>query len=177
MAAKFLYGVALKRIPGVEFMHDICNLAAKKKKSIFLYGSREVVNRAAAAALRLKYPQLRIAGRSHGYVTESEMPNLVQRINHSGAEVLFLALGSPRQEKWFASHALELSNVKVCQGIGGTLDTIAGNVRRAPALWQKWSIEWLYRLLCEPKRLRRQKVLPVFVFQVIMTKLQSVAGM
>ncbi len=81
------------------------------------------------------------------------MPDLVRRINDSGATILFLALGSPRQEKWFATHAPHLLHVKVCQGIGGTLDTIAGTVKRAPAVWQKLSAEWLYRLLSEPKRI------------------------
>ena len=86
---------------------------------------------------------------------------------------LFLALGSPKQEKWFAGHAHELEHVKVCQGIGGTLDTIAGTVRRAPDIWQRFSAEWLYRLLSEPKRIGRQKVLPIFAFRVLMTMAKS----
>ncbi len=171
LAAKLLYGATLSRVPGVELMMDICHLATEAKKSVFIYGSREAVNKAAVERLQLKYPNLIVAGRSNGYVPESEMPQLIARINDSGADILFLALGSPRQEKWFAAHAPELTQVKVCQGIGGTLDTIAGTVKRAPAIWQKLSIEWLYRLLREPKRVRRQKVLPVFVCKVLIEKI------
>ena len=167
IAAKILYGVSLSRVPGVEFMLDICQLAVQMEKSIFIYGSRESVNEIAVNKLRGRFPGLRVAGRSNGYVSESDMADLIRRINESGAEILFLALGSPRQEKWFSSHAGEFTNVKVCQGIGGSLDTIAGTVKRAPAIWQRLSLEWFYRLLSEPKRIRRQKVLPLFILQVI----------
>ena len=110
LAARLLHGAVLHRVPGVEFMKDICHLAAKEGKSVFIYGSRESVNKTAADNLRMKYPGLRIAGRSDGYVLDAQMPELVRRINDSGAEILFLALGSPRQEKWFTTYAPELSN-------------------------------------------------------------------
>jgi N-acetylglucosaminyldiphosphoundecaprenol N-acetyl-beta-D-mannosaminyltransferase len=130
LAARLLHGAALSRVPGVEFMKDICRLAAQEQKSVFFYGAREAVNQTAAEKLRLQFPGLRIAGRSDGYVPESQMPELVRRINDTGADILFLALGSPRQEKWFAAHAPELLHVKVCQGIGGTLDAITGTLNR-----------------------------------------------
>jgi N-acetylglucosaminyldiphosphoundecaprenol N-acetyl-beta-D-mannosaminyltransferase len=170
MAAKILHGAKLSRIPGVEFMRDICRLAANEDKSIFIYGSREEVNKAVAKKLRTQHPRLRVAGRSHGYVMENKMPDLIKYINDSGADILFLALGSPIQEKWFAKYAHELKFITVCQGIGGTLDTIAGSVKRAPAIWREFSLEWLYRLLDEPKRIHRQKVLPIFAFKVLMMK-------
>ena len=174
LAARLLHGVILSRIPGVEFMQDICHLAAKEDKSVFIYGAREAVNKTAAEELRIRFPEIRIAGLSDGYVPESQMCDLIKRINDSGADILFLALGSPTQEKWFATHASKLSSVKVCQGIGGTLDAIAGNVKRAPVIWQRYSVEWLYRLLSEPKRIGRQKVLPLFAFKVMMAMLSSV---
>ena len=102
------------------------------------------------------------------------MPDLIDRINESGAEILFIALGSPMQEKWYAEHKNELTHVRVCQGIGGTLDTIAGNVKRAPEVWRRFSLEWLYRLLSEPKRIKRQKVLPIFAMMVLISKLKTV---
>jgi N-acetylglucosaminyldiphosphoundecaprenol N-acetyl-beta-D-mannosaminyltransferase len=173
LAAKLLYGVSLKRVPGVELMKDICKLAAENRKSVFLFGSQDWVNEAAANTLQRIYPELHIAGRSHGYVSEKKMPELIGRINDSKADILFLSLGSPTQEKWFATHAQDLSHVKVCQGIGGTLDTIVGKVKRAPYIWQRFSLEWLYRLLSEPKRIRRQRVLPIFVLKVFAAKLKS----
>ena len=173
LAARLLYGVTLSRVPGVEFMKEICRLAQQESKSVFLYGAREEVSQQAAERLQLEFPGLRIAGRSDGYIPESKMAELVQSINDSGASILFLALGSPRQEKWFASHAAELKNIRVCQGIGGTLDTIAGRVNRAPAFWRHFSLEWFYRLLSEPKRIGRQKVLPIFAFRVLLTMAKS----
>jgi N-acetylglucosaminyldiphosphoundecaprenol N-acetyl-beta-D-mannosaminyltransferase len=173
LAARLLYGIALRRVPGVEFMKDVCRLAEKENKSVFIYGANEAVNKTASEKLLRQFPGLRIAGRSNGYVPEAKMPALVRRINDSGAAILFLALGSPRQEKWFAAYAPALLHVRVCQGIGGTLDTIAGTVKRAPEIWQRFSMEWLYRLVTEPKRISRQKVLPVFAFKILMAKVRS----
>ena len=176
VAARLLYGTKLERVPGVEFMEEICNLAGTHDKKVFIYGSKEEVNKAAVEKLCARYPGLTISGRSHGYIPEEEMLDLIDRINRSRAEILFLALGSPKQERWFATYSKDLLHVRVCQGIGGTLDTIAGNVRRAPKIWQKYHLEWLYRLLAEPKRLKRQKVLPVFGVRIIALKLRMLLG-
>jgi N-acetylglucosaminyldiphosphoundecaprenol N-acetyl-beta-D-mannosaminyltransferase len=170
MAAKLLHGVSLRRVPGVDLMRDICQLAAEEAKSVFFYGASESVSQTAVEKLQIVFPKMRIAGRSNGYVQPSKIPELIKRINDSGAEILFLALGSPKQERWFAAHAAALSTVKICQGIGGTLDTIAGTVKRAPVIWQRLSLEWLYRLLSEPRRIHRQKALPVFALKVIKCK-------
>jgi N-acetylglucosaminyldiphosphoundecaprenol N-acetyl-beta-D-mannosaminyltransferase len=110
---------------------------------------------------------LKISGRANGYVKDDEMGGLIERINASGAAVLFVALGSPKQEKWFARHKGQLTHVRVVQGIGGTLDTIGGNVKRAPEFWCRHNLEWLYRLLSEPKRIARQRVLPIFAWLVL----------
>ena len=150
LAARLLYGARLSRVPGVEMMENICRLAATEGYSIFIYGAQEEVNRKAAEELVRRYPTLRIAGRSNGYVKEDEMEGLVANINASGAKILFLALGSPKQERWYATYRDRLEHVRIVQGIGGTLDTIAGNVKRAPEIWCRLSLEWLYRLLAEP---------------------------
>jgi len=172
VAARILHKAVLARVPGSEFIFDLCRLAEIKKYQIFLYGAKEEVSKAAAEKLQMRYPGLIIAGRENGYLKESEMPELIKRINNSGAEILFVALGSPMQEKWYAEHKHELTNVRVCQGIGGTLDTIAGNVKRAPEIWCKYSVEWLYRLISEPRRIKRQKVLPVFAMMVLVAKVK-----
>jgi N-acetylglucosaminyldiphosphoundecaprenol N-acetyl-beta-D-mannosaminyltransferase len=172
-AAKILFGARLERIPGSEFFFDICRLAAENGSSIFIYGAKEESNRVAANRLKKSFHYLRVAGRSNGYISNAEMPALINRINQSRAEILFLALGSPRQESWFAKHHRELKYIKVCQCIGGTLDTIAGNVRRAPEIWRKYSLEWLYRLITQPGRIRRQVVLPLFVYAVLLAKVKS----
>jgi N-acetylglucosaminyldiphosphoundecaprenol N-acetyl-beta-D-mannosaminyltransferase len=171
-AARILHGTRLMRVPGSEFIFDICDLAEKEGRGIFIYGAKENTNKNAVERLQKKYPALKMVGRCNGYVKESEIPDLLDRINNSHAEILFLALGSPKQEKWFAKHHHELKYIKVCQCIGGTLDTIAGNVKRAPEIWQKYSFEWLYRLIIQPNRIKRQKILPMFAIAVLKTKLK-----
>lgn len=176
LAARLLYGLRLERVPGVELMHAICGLSARRDCGVFIYGAREAVNKAAVIALRGLYPGIRIVGRANGYLGEEEMGALVKRINESKAEILFLALGSPKQERWLARYAGKLENVRVCQGIGGTLDTIAGNVRRAPEGWCRLGLEWLYRLLSEPGRLKRQSALPLFAAGIAAAKFRQVAS-
>jgi N-acetylglucosaminyldiphosphoundecaprenol N-acetyl-beta-D-mannosaminyltransferase len=174
LAARILYRVRLARVPGVEMMDEICSLSAGKGYRVFIYGAKEEVSAKSVAVLQKRYPSLEIVGRANGYVSPEEMPSLIDRINDSGAQVLFLALGSPRQEKWFVTYADRLHTVRVCQGIGGTLDTIAGTVKRAPRFWCNLNLEWLYRLLAEPKRIARQKVLPIFAYMVFRRKFDMV---
>jgi len=173
-AAKILYGARLTRVPGSEFIFDICELAEKEGKGIFVYGAKEETNRTAVEILEKRYSALKIVGRCNGYVKETSA--LIDHINNSQAEILFLALGSPKQENWYAKHHRKLKHIKVCQCIGGTLDTIAGNLKRAPEFWQRFSIEWLYRLLTQPSRIKRQKILPLFVFAVLKTKFKHLIG-
>ncbi len=173
-AMRRLHGLKAVRVPGSELMPKLCELAAAKGYGVFLFGSREEVNREAAERLVQRYPGLKIAGRANGYLTDEEMPGLVERINASGAEILFVALGSPKQEQWIQKWMPAL-NVNVCQGIGGTLDTIVGTVKRAPAVFCEFGLEWLYRLITNPKRIRRQIVLPVFAWRVMLCKFQGMA--
>ena len=174
MAARILYRVRLARVPGVEMMDEICRLSAKKRYKVFIYGAKEDVSAKSAEILQQRYPSLEIVGRANGYVSHEEMPTLIEQINIAGAQVLFLALGSPRQENWYATYASQLHTVRVCQGIGGTLDTIAGTVKRAPRFWCNLNLEWLYRLLAEPKRIARQRVLPIFAYLVFRRKIEMV---
>jgi N-acetylglucosaminyldiphosphoundecaprenol N-acetyl-beta-D-mannosaminyltransferase len=170
-AVRVLHGLRISRVPGSEFIFDICRLAEEEERGVFFYGAREAVSQAAVDRLRQRFPRLTIAGRANGYIPETDMPQLVEQINASGAEILFIALGSPRQEKWFATYAGALRHVKVCQGIGGTLDTIAGAVKRAPVFWCRLNLEWFYRLVKEPRRIERQRLLPLFALKVLLEKI------
>lgn len=173
LAARILHGSSFPRIPGSEFIFDICDIAEQKGYGIFVYGASEAVNSASVDIIHMRYPKMRIAGRANGFVSDKEMPALVERINESKADILFLALGSPKQEKWFVRHKDSLKYVRICQGIGGTLDTIGGTVKRAPVAWCNLGLEWLYRLLSEPSRIKRQKILPIFAWLVLQAKLKS----
>lgn len=166
VATRWLRSARLGRVAGADLMQNICGLSARKGYSVFLYGASEEVNRGSAEILAQRYPGLAIAGRCNGYVGEDQMEALVQQINDSAPNILFVALGSPRQEQWVSAH-LDRLDVSVIQCIGGTLDTIVGTVKRAPILFQKAGLEWFYRLLREPKRVLRQKALPLFTLKVI----------
>ncbi|MDH4371677.1 MAG: WecB/TagA/CpsF family glycosyltransferase, partial [Nitrospira sp.] len=104
-----------------------------------------------------------------GYVKEDDMPAMISKINAAQADLLFVALGSPKQEVWIARYLPELK-VKVCQGVGGTFDVIAGRVKRAPLLFRAIHLEWFYRLLSQPSRIFRQTALPMFAYQVLKSK-------
>lgn len=170
VAARMLGLGRMERVPGSELMPAICELAARKGYPVFLYGAATDVNRKARKVLAERYPGIQIAGGRDGYVKEEEMPNLIDEINASGAQILFIALGSPRQELWMEKYLPQL-NVKVCQGVGGTFDVIAGKVKRAPLIFRKMQLEWFYRLTSQPKRLLRQTALPKFVLQVLRKRL------
>jgi N-acetylglucosaminyldiphosphoundecaprenol N-acetyl-beta-D-mannosaminyltransferase len=175
LALRILYGVQCKRVPGCDLMQHICALAADKGYKIFIYGAQEEANAKAVEVLRNRLPSIQIVGRSNGFVPPEKMDELVDRINASEAQILFLALGSPRQEKWIATQHEKLKHVRVCQGIGGTLDVIAGIEKRAPEAFQKVGAEWLYRLMRNPTRIKRMRRLPVFLILVFWEKLKSLA--
>jgi N-acetylglucosaminyldiphosphoundecaprenol N-acetyl-beta-D-mannosaminyltransferase len=164
-AARLLGLAQLERVPGVDLMLAICARAAERGYRLFLYGARPDVNERARAALLEAYPDLKIVGCRDGYAAGEES-SLVEEINASGADVLFVGLGSPKQEFWVARNRARL-RVAVCQGIGGTLDVVAGAVRRAPQSWRKANLEWAYRLLLEPVRIRRHAALPRFAWRVL----------
>jgi N-acetylglucosaminyldiphosphoundecaprenol N-acetyl-beta-D-mannosaminyltransferase len=165
-AARLLRLGAMERVPGCEFMLALCELAARRGHGVFLFGGSPETNARAEHVLRDRYPGLRIVGRQHGYLSDAEMPALIERINASGADLLFVALGSPKQEAWIDVHRA-LLRVKVCQGVGGTLDVISGRVRRAPRVFRAAHLEWFYRLATQPTRLARQRALPRFAVGVL----------
>ena len=172
IALRWLYGLSAKRVPGSELMPNICKAVAKKRCKIFIYGSKEEVNKGAVEKLNILYPGIRIVGRCNGYIGQQSMEKLIYDINESQADILFVAMGSPKQEQWIKKYLPRL-NVKICQGIGGTLDTIVGVKKRAPKLFLSTGLEWFHRLISEPKRIRRQTVLPIFALKVIKEKIKG----
>ncbi|MEO8052977.1 MAG: WecB/TagA/CpsF family glycosyltransferase, partial [Acidobacteriota bacterium] len=170
IAALLLEHRRLPRCTGIELFTRLIPVAAQEGWRIFLLGASPESNAAACRKLRAKYPELRIAGSQHGFF---EHPTaVVDKINQSGAELLFVAMGSPRQEFWITEN---LSRLKpcLCMGIGGSLDVISGAATRAPALFSMTGTEWLYRLIAQPSRLQRQRVLPLFVLDVLKAMLSS----
>ena len=156
-----------QRVAGSELMPALCAMAAQEGYSVFLLGADEQTNEAAATQLETRYQGLRVAGRHHGYLQEHEYEAMIHTINASDADLLFVALGSPKQELWIGRFR-EALQVPVIQGVGGTFDVIAGRVQRAPQFWIRLNLEWLYRLLSQPQRLLRQRALPRFLWQMVL---------
>lgn len=174
-ACRFLGLARMRRVPGSELMPRICGLAARNGYRVFLFGASPDVNAKTGQVLRKLYPGLRIAGQQHGYLKEDEHGQVIEKINSSQADILFIALGSPRQELWMEKYLPQLQ-VKVCQGVGGTFDVIAGRVRRAPWLFRRLHLEWFYRLLAQPTRIARQSALPLFAWQVVRKRVSGQCG-
>jgi len=172
LAVRLLEGEHIERVPGAELMPAICARAAERGYTVFLFGASEEVNRRAAEVLVETYPGLRVAGRHHGYVNDAEMPAVIEKINACRPDVVFIALGSPKQELWLDRWLPELQ-VKVCQGVGGTFDVIAGRVQRAPEFFRRNHLEWFYRLLKQPQRAFRQTALLSFMGRVLLSKLRG----
>jgi N-acetylglucosaminyldiphosphoundecaprenol N-acetyl-beta-D-mannosaminyltransferase len=173
MYAARLQGVHLPgRVTGVDLIDPLCARFARAGLSVYFLGGRGDTSERAAANLKASYPELSIAGARDGYFPPAEDAAVAAAIAASGARVLFVGLGSPRQELWLAEH-LEETGCSVGIGVGGSFDVLAGNVERAPALWRRLNAEWLYRLLKEPARWRRQLALPKFVW---LTLRERVAG-
>ena len=159
-----------ERVPGSELMPKLCERAVSKGYTVFLFGASAEVNQQAVAVLRKRYPGIIIVGSQHGYVKVEDMPGVIACINECKPDFLFVALGSPHQELWMARYLPQL-RVKICQGVGGTFDVIAGRVRRAPKVFRSLHLEWFYRLATNPRRIRRQSALPLFAFHVLRKRL------
>jgi N-acetylglucosaminyldiphosphoundecaprenol N-acetyl-beta-D-mannosaminyltransferase len=136
LAVRLLYGQKISRVPGADLMQNLCREASLKGYRIYVYGATEEVNKKAVEKLKKSYPGIIISGRRHGYIPEENMDGLIDDINKSKSDILFVGLGSPKQEQWIEKYMFRL-NIKICQGIGGTLDTIAGNVKRAPIFFSE----------------------------------------
>jgi len=159
-----------ERVAGVELIERLCGEAAAQALPVYFLGSAEGVAAEAAAVLSQRYPGLRVAGVRNGYFSEAETPAVVAAIAASGAKLLFAGLGSPRQEFWLADHLRE-TGCGAGIGVGGSFDVVAGRVARAPESFRRLGLEWLYRLLKEPWRWRRQLALPRFVWLVALDEL------
>jgi N-acetylglucosaminyldiphosphoundecaprenol N-acetyl-beta-D-mannosaminyltransferase len=165
-AARYLGHPLPERVTGSDGVPLITARAAQEGWRLFLLGAGPGVAEQAAARLVERTPGLQIAGTYAGSPAPDEEDDIIARINASGADILFVAYGAPRQDKWIARNRARL-NVKVAMGVGGTFDFIAGIVPRAPRWMRRIALEWLYRLYKQPWRWRRMLRLPRFVWAVI----------
>lgn len=165
-AARRLGHALPERITGSDGVPLIAEWAAQAGWRLFLLGAAEGIAEGAASRLQARYPGLQIAGTYAGSPAPEEEESIVERVNASGADILFVAYGAPRQDKWIARNLPRLK-VKAAAGVGGSLDFIMGVQKRAPQGWQRLGLEWLYRLIQEPWRWKRMMRLPRFVLAVL----------
>ncbi|GAA0436709.1 WecB/TagA/CpsF family glycosyltransferase [Lentibacillus halophilus] len=164
LASRLQGGRITDRITGVDLMMAIIREASRQQKRIFLYGAKPGVAEEAKAQLQKDDPNVHVAGVMHGYTDDNDA--VIEAINQSQADIVFVAKGSPAQEQWINDNKSRL-HASVFQGVGGSFDVIAGHTKRAPAWTRKLGLEWLYRLIVEPWRWKRQIVLPRFLLHVV----------
>jgi N-acetylglucosaminyldiphosphoundecaprenol N-acetyl-beta-D-mannosaminyltransferase len=165
-AARLLGASLRERVTGVDTVVKLAGLSAQKGYSIYLLGAAEGVAEATAQILSAHFPTLRVAGTYAGSPALEENHEIVQRILAANPQLLFVAYGAPRQEKWIARNLSRL-RVPVAMGVGGAFDFISGERRRAPRWMQRLGLEWLHRLTLEPWRWRRMTALPRFGLLVL----------
>ena len=169
-AAKILGRPLKERVPGVDLASALMVCMAGTGKRLFLLGAQPGVAEKAAVNLKAKYPGLVVCGTHDGYFQEDGP--VIEAIREAHADVVFVCLGFPRQEKWIAANG-EAAGARLYIGLGGALDVFAGKVERAPETFQKLGLEWLYRLMKEPSRIGRMAKLPLFLVSAVGARLRG----
>lgn len=165
-ASKILGKPINERAAGFDIACEVLERINGTSRKLFLFGGKPGVAEQARDNLLKKYPSLNIVGCRNGYFKPEEEPDIVKEINDSGADLVFVCLGAPKQEQWLARNSDTLK-ARVAMGIGGSLDVFAGTAERAPKFFCDHGIEWLYRLIKQPSRAGRMLALPKFGLTVL----------
>lgn len=171
-AARRLKRPVIERVTGVDLMAQVCARCADNGWRPFLFGSAPGVADEAAERLSARFPGLSVAGTQHGYFGPEDEEQIVAQVAASKADILFVAMGIPKQEKWIARYLPRLG-VSAAVGVGGSLDVFSGRVKRAPLWTQRCNVEWLYRLCSNPRKINKVKMLPVLVLMTYLALLRG----
>jgi N-acetylglucosaminyldiphosphoundecaprenol N-acetyl-beta-D-mannosaminyltransferase len=158
-----------ERVTGIDLMHGLMERAEKKGYRVYILGAKRAVLERAVTRIRGQHPHLSIAGCRDGYFDESEDQAVVAEIRELRPDVLFVAMSSPRKEYFLVEHGRDLG-VPLVMGVGGAIDVVAGVTRRAPRFMQRLGLEWLFRLLQEPRRLIRRYFVTNIRFLVLVVR-------
>lgn len=170
LGGKILGRPLKEKIPGIDFAAEVFGQMAARGMSVYLLGAKPGVAELAGQKLSVKYKGLVIAGFHDGYFDDDKP--IIQEINRAKPDMLLVCLGAPKQEYWMADNSAML-DVGLMAGLGGSLDVFAGKVQRAPEKWQKLGLEWLYRLIREPRRIKRMIKLPMFVLAAVFDRIRG----
>lgn len=154
-----------ERVTGIDLMVSLCRMASDEGWKVFLFGAAPGVAEAAAQGLLRKFPELVIVGCRNGYFNDDESAQIAKEIASLQPDILFVALGAPKQEYWIR-HQRQLLGITLCMGVGGSFDVVAGVKTRAPEWVIRLNLEWLYRLFAEPSRWKRQLALPRYALAI-----------
>ena len=165
-ASRILNNPIKSRAAGFDIACGVIDRISESGHRLYLFGGKPGVAEKAKRNLEEKYPFIQIVGTRNGYFNDEESPRIVNEINSVGADIVFVCLGAPKQEKWISEYQSRLK-ARVAMGIGGSLDVFAGEVERAPEVWCNLGLEWFYRLIKEPWRFRRMLALPKFGLTVL----------
>lgn len=168
-AGRYLGNEVPERVAGFDLYNQLLKLSADKGYKAYFFGGAPGVAEAAKNKAEELYPGVQIVGCRNGYFTEAEEENIIKEINDAAPDMLFVALGAPKQEKWLVKYRNQLKP-RVLMGIGGSFDVLAGKMERAPKWMQEASLEWAFRLYKQPSRFMRMLALPKFVLKVIFCK-------
>lgn len=162
-----------ERVAGIDLFESLLAQGAARGQSVYLFGAKPEVLERVCEVVGERWPGLRIAGSRHGYYAPEESEQIAADIAASGADMLFLGITTPYKEIFLGQHADALG-VPVLHGVGGSFDVMAGVVKRAPARWQRWGMEWLYRVVQEPRRLWRRYLVTntLFLFLLVVERIR-----
>lgn len=162
--AKILKKEIKERVPGVELMVDLLKVANEFNQKVYFYGAKDEVIEKLVRVIQADYPNINIVGYSNGYIND-ENNEITEQIINLKPDYVFVAKGAPLQDQWI-NKVMKYTNKGLFMGVGGSFDVLSGNVKRAPEIWQKLNLEWLYRIAGDPKRWKRSITLPKFVIEV-----------
>jgi N-acetylglucosaminyldiphosphoundecaprenol N-acetyl-beta-D-mannosaminyltransferase len=154
-ASRLLRAPLPERVAGIDLFMRLLGAAEQEGFSVYFLGAEQHVLDEMTRQAALRFPALKVAGARHGYFDDSQQEEIADAVRDSGAQLLFLGMTSPKKEIFTAAHGRR-TGVHVVHGVGGSFDILAGVTRRAPRTWQRLGLEWLYRLLQEPRRLARR---------------------
>lgn len=161
-----------ERVPGIDLMEELCRLSAERGYRVYLFGGKPGVAEEAARRIAAKYPGANLVGTHQGYFAAEEEAPIVEAIRRARPDILFVALGSPLQDYWIRDHIGTLGT-PVCIGVGGSFDVFAGRLGRAPKWMRQLGLEWVYRAMQEPWRVRRLVGIPKVITVSLKKKIQS----
>ena len=171
LGARILGAPLKQRLPGIDFAETLIGrVSSKGECKLFLLGAKPGVAELAAARLEGRYEGLRTVGIFDGYFSDDS--KIKEKISETEPDIILVCLGSPKQELWMSENTGKFS-AGVMIGLGGSLDVYSGNVKRAPPVWRRLGLEWLYRLLREPRRIKRAVLLPVYIVRVCSARLRG----